>query len=278
MDEIAPDFGTDDAQAASVAALELAAAALAGGDLDEAETRYLEGADSADPQVRRQAETALESMDERRRAAAGRNGPPLNVIQMRVISLPQRWMATVPDYFPMGFGHRGTVSRPEEIYGWQPHGGDPMINAPRTDDCGGVVYFGFGFDDPAEAVVLQRLSVLMEVLGIHAHQRDYTVVWKDSEDPRRDGFLTCLRVVARRALEKFDAEAGANVPDQDLGAGELLRRFVLEEQRRFSDIVLTGALGGDGEWDYEQLAFGIMMENAYLQVYRIWSRLWLLCK
>jgi hypothetical protein len=276
MDEVAHEFSPDDASAGSSAAMELAAAALAGGDVDEAETRYLQAADSADAQVRRQAETALESMDERGRAfAARRKGPPLNALEMRVISLPQRWVAKLPGYFPMGFGIGTAVFGPQGIYDWQPHGGDPMINAPRTDDGGGVVYFGA---DKSPQEVTQRLSVLFGVLGVKAHRRDYTVVWKDCEDPQRDGFVTCLRVISRNALEKLDREAAATVPDQGLEAGELVQSFVLEEQRRFSDVVLTGALGGDGDWAYEQLAFGIMMENAHLQVYRIWSRLWLLTK
>jgi hypothetical protein len=276
MDEVAHEFGTDDVPGASAAAMKLAAAALARGDVDEAETRYLRAADSADPQVRRQAETALESMDERRRAFSARcKGPPLNGLQTRVISLPQRWVATLPDYFPMGLGTGATVFGPRGGYDSQPHGGDPMINAPRTDECGGVVYFGA---DESPQAVTQRLSVLFDVLGVEAHRRDYTVVWKDYEDPQRDGFVTCLRVITRNALEKLDREAAASVADQFLEAGELLQSFVLEEQRRLNDVVLTGTLGGDGEWAYERLAFGIMMENVYLQVYRIWSRLWLLTK
>jgi hypothetical protein len=275
VDEVAHEFGTDDAEGASAAEMKLAAAALARGDVDEAETRYLLAADSADPQVRRQAETALESMDEQGRAFAARcKGPPLNDLQTRVISLPQRWVAMLPNYFPMGFG-AGAESFGPQIYGWQPHGGDPMINAPRTDECGGVVYFGA--DESAQAVA-QRLSVLFDVLGVQAHRRDYTVVWKDYEDPQRDGFVTCLRVITRNALESLDHEAAAGVPDQSLEAGELLQSFVLEEQRRLSDVVLTGALGGDGDWAYEQLAFGIMMENRRWQAYRLWSRLWLLSK
>jgi hypothetical protein len=276
VDEVAHEFGTDDAQAAFAAAMKLAAAALARGDVDEAETRYLRAADSADPVVRRRAETALESMDERGRAFSARcKGPPLNGLQTRVISLPQRWGATLPDYFPMGLGPGATVFGSQGVYGWQPHGGDPMINAPRTHECGGVVYFGA---DESSQAVAQRLSVLFDVLGVQAHRRDYTVVWKDYEDPQRDGFVTCLRVITRNALEKLDREAAAGVPDQFLEAGELLQNFVLEEQCRLSDVVLTGALGGDGEWAYERLAFGIMMENVDRQVYRIWSRLWLLTK
>ncbi|MFZ0718849.1 hypothetical protein [Mycobacterium sp.] len=275
MDEFAHEFGTDDAQGGSEAAMKVAAAALARGDVDEAETRYLLAADSTDPQVRRQAETALESMDERARAFSARgDDTPLNDLQKRVISLPQRWVAKVPHYYPMGFGDGENLWGPQ-IYDWQPHVGDPMINAPRTNDRGGVVYFG---EEHSPEAVAQRLSVLFDVLDVQARRRDYTVVWKDYEYPRRDGLVTCLRVITRDALEKFDRDAAASVPDQFLEAGELVLSFVLEESRRLSDAVLTGVLGGDGDWAYEQLAFGIMMENVHYQVYRIWSRLWLLTK
>lgn len=51
-----------------------------------------------------------------------------------------------------------------------------------------------------------------------------------------------------------------------------------EEQHGWGDGALSGALGGGGEYAYEAVAFGLMMENAHRQVYRIWSRPWLVTK
>ena len=36
--------------------------------------------------------------------------------------------------------------------------------------------------------------------------------------------------------------------------------------------------GGDGDWAKEELAFGCMVENVDLGIYRIWSRAWLVTK
>ena len=37
-------------------------------------------------------------------------------------------------------------------------------------------------------------------------------------------------------------------------------------------------MGGDGDYAVEELSFGFMLENEYNQVYRIWSRAWLVTK
>ena len=270
---------SDDAQAAPVAAMKLAAAAVGRGDIDEAETRYRQAVDSGDPQIRRQSLTALTSLDELREAATRRGG-----VREQVLALPQRWISVLPEYFPMGYGGGPMVMMPWDdvdsvvsrrgFYDWQPHGGDPMRNAPRTDPQGGVVYFD-ARENP------ERLTVLFDMLGVEAFARDYTAIWADSDDFARDGFLTCLRVINRGGLARLDHEAAASLPDQGLRAGELLQRFVAEETRRYSrggGGSLSGTLGGDGDWAYEDLCFGMMVENAYWQVYRIWSRPWLVTK
>jgi hypothetical protein len=127
----------------------------------------------------------------------------------------------------------------------------------------------------------ERLTTLFEVLGIQSHRRDYTVVWTESDDPERDGFVTCLRVIGRGGVAQLDKAAAAGLPDQALEAGELLKRFVAEHVDRFGPFgpeSLGGVLGGDGDWAYERLSFGMMMENEYWQAYRIWGRAWLVLK
>ena len=45
-----------------------------------------------------------------------------------------------------------------------------------------------------------------------------------------------------------------------------------------TDDVWTVGGGGDGDWAKESLCFGLMVENGYQGVYRIWSRAWLVTK
>ena len=46
----------------------------------------------------------------------------------------------------------------------------------------------------------------------------------------------------------------------------------------FGDSRIDGKMGGDGDYAVEELSFGFMLENEYNQVYRIWSRAWLVTK
>lgn len=41
---------------------------------------------------------------------------------------------------------------------------------------------------------------------------------------------------------------------------------------------LSGAMGGDGDYAKEKLCFGLLVENPFGHVYRIWSRAWPLTK
>jgi ribA/ribD-fused uncharacterized protein len=208
--------------------------------------------------------------------------PKKEVMRLDAYQLPQQFAAMLPDYYPMGFGIAPMRVMPwntlddarsrDDYYEFQPHGGDPMRDAPRIEAHGGVVYF----DQEGDEEDRQRLMTVFDMLGIRLLARDYAVVWTDSDDPGRDGFLTCLRIIGRGAVEAIGRDAAAAVPEQELQAGELLQRFVEDQQRRFGGEQaerLEGLLGGDDA--RESLCFGVMMENTYWQTYRIWSRVWL---
>lgn len=63
--------------------------------------------------------------------------------------------------------------------------------------------------------------------------------------------------------------------------GDLVWTFVQSQQQVwgiYNTSQLSGVMGGDGDWAKEALAFGLMVENAYHGVYRIWSRAWLVTK
>ena len=62
--------------------------------------------------------------------------------------------------------------------------------------------------------------------------------------------------------------------------GELIWSLIewFRQEERAGRYSIQGALGGDGDWARESLAFGFMVENEYYAVYRFWTRAWLITK
>lgn len=106
------------------------------------------------------------------------------------------------------------------------------------------------------------------------------VIARQSEDPRRDRYLDQVRIASRHGLGQLfepGSELGA-LPKQPIPVEEYLRQFIAEQQAKWTSGRLRGTAGGDGDWAKERLAFGFMVENAYWEIYRMWSRPWLITK
>ncbi len=197
----------------------------------------------------------------------------------------------VTQFAPMGFGMGGPlVMRPWDTlesavsaggyYGAQPHTFHPLLGAPRTDACGGVIYFDTGESR-------ESLITAFSVMGARPHEswRDYAVFAAQSEDAEKEGFLSHLRFVSYPALAhlygaKFALIEGGQSP-QTVSVQDVLWHFVEAEQQRWGTGMggaLSGCMGGDGDWAKESLCFGFMVENAYHGIYRIWSRAELVTK
>lgn len=69
-----------------------------------------------------------------------------------------------------------------------------------------------------------------------------------------------------------------NFQPQQLTQEEALFAFFEEQRDAYSGGRLDGLFGGDGDYAYESLCFGLMLENAYHKVFRVWSRAWLVTK
>ncbi len=187
--------------------------------------------------------------------------------------------------FPMGFGGSGTVMMPWDqvddvmqrggYYGFQPHQLlDPYAEAPRTDPRGGLIFF----DSDIERA---DFDVMLRLLGVHRRLAEYGAFLQEAENPLEQGFLSELRAFSSSALARIDGRAREQIGKQPLELGELLWRFVDEQQgHRGTDMNpdLYGTFGGDGDWAKEALCFGLMVESADLGVYRLWSRAWLVTK
>jgi hypothetical protein len=197
----------------------------------------------------------------------------------------------VEQFAPMGFIMGGPmVVRPwdtlesaaasQGYYGAQHHSFHPLLGAPRTDACGGVMYFDTGESR-------ESLLTAFSVMGLRAREewREFAVFCQQSSEPEKSGFISHCRIMPMSApgylyvasLEHID---GAATP-QPVSVPEVLWHFVKSEEERWGTGMggaLSGCMGGDGDWAKESLCFGFMMENHYHSIFRIWSRAELVTK
>jgi hypothetical protein len=188
---------------------------------------------------------------------------------------------------PMGFGLGAPIvvrpwddplqalNRPN-YYAFQQHEADPIRGAPTTEPAGGTVYFR---GDPERTDV----DALLRLMGAGPAGTDYAVFVAEAANPPDERFLKQLRIVghgALRSLFRVGGDGDSFTP-QPLTVGELIWAFVEEQQARWGTGMggaLTGALGGDGDWAKESLAFGFLVENGHWGICRVWSRPWLVTK
>jgi hypothetical protein len=168
-----------------------------------------------------------------------------------------------------------SATQSANYYGLQPHGPDPLRDAPQTDAAGGTVYFD---DDIAPA----DLSTLLRVMSVQIDQQAFAAFRVDATKSADQRFLTQIRIVLPPALGAlFDAAFAPELVEQKLTVGAAFAAFVAAERERWGTGMsseLRGTFGGDGDWAKESLCFGFMVENAYHGIYRMWSRAWLVTK
>ncbi|MCC2113484.1 MAG: hypothetical protein KDJ16_15730, partial [Hyphomicrobiales bacterium] len=76
-------------------------------------------------------------------------------------------------------------------------------------------------------------------------------------------------------------EALDEITEQQLTIVETIQKFIELEREIWGtgySRALDGTLGGDGDWAREALAFGLLVENSFQDIYRVWSRPWLVTK
>lgn len=168
---------------------------------------------------------------------------------------------------------------PSEYYGFQPIKGHPIKDASRNEPSGGIVYFHGtpGRDD---------FFSLIKLLGVRSGAMDYAAFVDHSNMPVEDNYLIQMRLVSKFALKyvfhAIEEENYDSFPDQRINIGDALWNFIQDQQDRWGTSMgsreLDGVMGGDGDFAKEELAFGMMVENEYNGIYRIWSRAWLVTK
>ena len=170
------------------------------------------------------------------------------------------------------------ASSGNSIYGYDEHLVNPFVTAPRDESAGGVLFFG-------NDIAKNDFLALTRVLEIN-NKKDYAAFLGESVIPKEDGYLRQLRLVSAFALRfhygVLTSQELNQFPAQDLTMSEAFWRFIEHEKMDwgtfFGSPKLEGKFGGDGDFAREELSFGIMVENSYEQIYRIWSRAWLVTK
>lgn len=165
------------------------------------------------------------------------------------------------------------------VYGYQRGKGNPFTAAPPQDAAGGVLYFG-------NEITKEDFLALMRIMNVRGGDHDYGAFTAESKKPGKDGYLRQLRTVSTFGLRfMFGALTEGEderFPLQQLSVAEALWSFVEHECKdwgtSFGSPKLSGKFGGDDDFMQEELSFGFTVENDYHNIYRIWSRAWLVTK
>lgn len=168
-------------------------------------------------------------------------------------------------------------SAPDHFYGAQEPSSNPLLNAPLQEPSGGTVYF--------ETSRAERIEPMFGAMGVRLDSKDYSAFAASSSNPVESRYVDQLKFVSHGALRSlFNVDDDKLPPAQTLTLREALVGFVDEQCAKWTEpgkpfsSRLSGAAGGDGDWAKEALAFGFHVENSYWEIYRIWSRAWLVTK
>lgn len=165
------------------------------------------------------------------------------------------------------------------LYGYQDKALEPIKGDPPHEEAGGIIYFGNG-------VKREDFEGFLRMVDIREDRKDYATFVQESSDPIEDRYFKQMRIISKFGLRFMfgaikDREYDA-FKEQELSIGEAFWEFMEAEKERFGttfwDSRIQGKFGGDGNFAREELSFGFMLENGYHQVYRIWSRAWLVTK
>lgn len=159
---------------------------------------------------------------------------------------------------------------------------NPMLAVPSTEGQGGTIYYEnqIGRDTLAAAM---RAMNMVDAPGA---PKKFVVYASESKKPGEEGYLRQLRFISHFAMEflfrVIDRQKVQDLPTQELTLEEAVWLFVQEERNHwgtsFGAPKLETLFGGDGHFAREELSFVLSVESSYYQVFRLWSRAWLVTK
>lgn len=165
------------------------------------------------------------------------------------------------------------------VYGYQRNSLEPIKGDPPQEETGGLVYFG-------NDVRKKDFEGFLRMIDVGTKDKNYAAFVQESSNPIEDRYFKQMRLISKFGL-RFMFNAIEDIEynsfkEQELSIEEALLEFMNAERERFGtsfgDPRIEGKMGGDGNYAREELSFGFMIENAYYQIYRIWSRAWLVTK
>jgi len=165
------------------------------------------------------------------------------------------------------------------VYGYQSNSLEPIRGDPPLEENAADVYFGNG-------VKREDFEGFLRMMKVRVENKDYAAFVQESSNPVEDRYFKQMRLISKFGLrfmfEALDNEEYDSFREQDLSIGEALWTFMDAEKGRFGTSFgnprIEGKMGGNGNFAREKLSFGFMLENEDNQVYRIWSRAWLVTK
>lgn len=151
--------------------------------------------------------------------------------------------------------------------------------------AGDLIYFGEGDDE-------DDFYSAVHSLNIRSHDATYAAIFTTfAEDQEIYGkqesglyYLEQLKIICPPALHRYYEGFSEACVEHRLCIAEALWHFNLMEIHRYNPrnelypSELHGVIGGDGDYEREQLAFGMLVENREEGIYRIWSRVYLCTK
>lgn len=152
---------------------------------------------------------------------------------------------------------------------------------------GDLVYFSQRVDE-------QRFYAAIDALEIKGFEKKFaalfTTFFEDIDvgviNPIEMGviYLEQLRIICPAAMDGFGDELEEALVEQELSISEALWNFYLSQINRYNPdnelypSALNGVMGGDGDYEREELAFGMLVEDREEGIYRLWSRVYLCTK
>jgi len=154
--------------------------------------------------------------------------------------------------------------------------GNLIKSAPLEESGGGVIYFG-------KDIIKADLEALLRLMEVKSNDKNYAVFLAKSKRPFEDEYFIQMRIVTKFGLRGLfrvlDGVRYDRFPEQELTISEVLWEFIKKEGERWKKCKdFREVFGGDSNSTQGELAFGLIVENTYYGVYRIWSRARLVIK
>ncbi len=167
---------------------------------------------------------------------------------------------------------------------------DVTKRIPIDTNSGGLIFFD---DSNYSPTTLRKTLELLGITNKRCPTREYAIYILHSKSPRQDGYLIQIRFVSSFALEFYYEQKEEAKRCKEVDIATIMCGFIeheksgygyrMPEQKEGEVLILTPtnirnptlyrAINATGnEFGSFGLGFGLLVENSYHSIYRIWSR------